>query len=157
MGYTTDFNGSFKLNKKLDTETLEFLKKFNETRRMKRRMDAKYGIDGEFFVDAEGPFGQDRDDTIVDYNRPPSTQPSLWCQWCPADDGSAIVWDGGEKFYEYVPWIKYVIVNFLAPKGYVLNGEVEWVGEDSSDRGIIEIVNNVVRTKIGKISFEYED
>jgi hypothetical protein len=157
MGYTTDFSGSFKLNKKLDKETHEFLTKFSETRRMKRRLPAKYGVEGEFFVDGTGMFGQDRDDTIIDYNRPPATQPGLWCQWIPSEDGTAIEWNGGEKFYEYIPWIKYIIANFLAPKGYVLNGEVQWQGEDSDDQGIIEIVNNVVKTKIAKITFEYED
>ena len=149
MGYSTDFDGEWKLNKPLDGETKTFLTKLANTRRMKRSgLDEKYGIEGEFFV------GQDSDDSVVDYNRPPCTQPSLWCQWIPNDEGTAIEWDGGEKFYDYIPWIEYLIENILAPRGYVLNGDVSWNGEESSDFGIIRIENNVV--KCAKASIEYK-
>jgi hypothetical protein len=144
MGYHTEFRGGFTLNKPLAPEDKEYLTKFNQTRRMKRNMDPKYGIDGEFFVDGTGFAGQDHDSTIVDYNKPPRTQPGLWCQWTPNDDGTMIEWDGGEKFYNYVEWLKYIIANFLAPKGYVLNGEVEWRGEEFHDDGTIVVVNNKV-------------
>jgi hypothetical protein len=72
----------------------------------------------------------------------------------PNDDGTAIVWDGGEKFYEYVDWIEYLINNFLQPWGYVLNGEVEWFGEDRDDRGLIVVDNNAVSTKTAVVSYE---
>lgn len=144
MGYTTDFLGRFELNKKLDEETFTFLKKFSETRRMKRSLPEEFGVDGEFFVDGGGFLGTDREPSVVEYNHPPSTQPGLWCQWIPSNDGLKIKWDGGEKFYEYVPWIKYIIKNFLAPKGYVLNGSVEYEGEGRNDCGTIVITNNKV-------------
>lgn len=144
MGYTTDFFGRFELNKKLDAETHTFLRKLSETRRMKRNLGPEYGVEGEFYVDGGGFCGQDHEDNIVDYNWPPSTQPGLWCQWVPSEDGLGIEWNGVEKFYEYVPWLKYLIRNFLEPKGYVLNGEVRYEGEDPSDRGTIRIVNNRV-------------
>ena len=115
MGYTTDFTGHFKLNKKLDTDTHEFLNKFNRTRRMKRSIKG-YGIEGEFYVDGTGQYGQDYDSTVLDHNRPPRTQPGLWCGWTPNEDGTCIEWDGGEKFYEYVEWIEYLIDNVLKPK-----------------------------------------
>lgn len=157
MGYTTDFTGIFKLNRKLDKATHDFLNKFNETRRMARdsaKLQAKFGrdfgVEGEFFVDASGSFGQDRDDTITEYNNPPKTQPSLWCQWRPTDNGMGIEWDGGEKFYEYVEWVEYLIKSVLAPKGYVLNGAVQWRGEDFNDLGTILVVDNVVSCKHGK-------
>lgn len=143
MGYTTDFEGKWKLNKKLDKETHEFLRKFNDTRRMKRKVDPKYGIEGEFYVDGTGMAGQDHDSTIINYNQPPRTQPSLWCGWVPSEDGMYIQWDGGEKFYGYIEWIEYIIVNFLQPKGYTLSGAVSWQGEDSDDYGIILMNENV--------------
>ena len=37
MGYTTDFQGKFDFNKPLSDKMYNFLKLFNETRRMKRR------------------------------------------------------------------------------------------------------------------------
>jgi len=145
MGYTTEFRGRFELNKKLDADTMNFLKKFAETRHMKRYFpNNKHGVDGEFYVDGGGSFGQDHDDSVVDYNDPPSTQPSLWCQWVPSDDGMGIQWDGNEKFYAYEKWLLYIIKNFLAPKGYLLNGVVSWQGENPSDLGDLEVVDNVI-------------
>jgi hypothetical protein len=153
LGYTTNFVGSFKLNKKLDDETYKFLVKFNGTRRMKRKVDAKYGVEGEFFIDGKGELGQDNDDTVIDHNKPPSTQPSLWCQWRPSEDKKHIEWDEGEKFYDYVIWLRYIIKNFLAPKGYALNGDVGFIGEDSSDKGIIVVRNNLVAA-VADMSFD---
>jgi hypothetical protein len=144
MGYTTEFDGKFNLNKKLDKETHEFLTKLATTRRMKRKLPPEYGIEGEFYVDGAGYAGQDREDSIVDYNKPPSTQPGLWCQWTPTHDGTAIEWDGGEKFYHYVDWIKYIIDKVLAPRGYSLSGVVDWRGEDWSDTGTIVVRDNKV-------------
>ena len=51
MGYSTDFEGSFKLNKKLDKATLDLLKGLAATRRVKRKgLAPAYGVDGEFFI-----------------------------------------------------------------------------------------------------------
>jgi hypothetical protein len=144
MGYTTDFAGRFELDKPLAPKMKKFLTMFNETRRMKRNVDEAFGIDGEFFVFGTGSYGQDQDNTIVDYNQQPSTQPSLWCQWVPNEDGTAIEWDGGEKFYAYSEWLFYLINKVLAPNGYTLNGTVVWQGEETGDVGKIHVVDNVV-------------
>ena len=146
MGYTTEFKGQFNLDKPLSVADLNFLKKFNETRRMARNLPEEYGVQGEFYVDGSGSFGQDREKSVIDYNTPPSTQPGLWCQWVPTEDGEAIEWDGGEKFYNYVEWIKYLIDKILKPRGYVLNGSVRWRGEDFDDDGTIIVEDNEVRT-----------
>lgn len=164
MGYTTDFDGAFVLNKKLDSVTHDFLTKLAETRRMKRNAAAlqgdpeKYGFhtwgaEGEFFVDGGGSFGQDRDSSIVDYNMPPRGQPGLWCQWIPTADGMGLVWDQGEKFYNYVQWLEYIIAKVLAPRGYVLNGVVDWQGEESEDFGQIKVEDNTVLMRYGQKSF----
>lgn len=146
MEYTTEFKGRFHLNKPLDPETLAFLQKFNDTRRMARNLPPEYGVEGEFYVDGKGRAGQDHDPSVIDYNRPPKTQPGLWCKWRPTDDGQAIEWDGCEKFYNYVEWLKYLITNFLQPKGYVLGGTVAWQGESMDDRGKIVVTDNEVAT-----------
>jgi len=130
MGYTTDFDGQFDLDRPLCEGTRKYLQLFSETRRMKR--DAKkaakladptreavglpIGKEGEYFVGSTGYMGQDDDGSVINYNYPPSTQPGLWCQWVPNEDGTAIEWDGGEKFYEYVEWLEYIISNFLEPR-----------------------------------------
>jgi len=138
LGYSTEFTGRFLLNKPLDEETYSFLVKLNETRRMARRLGPEYGVEGELYVDGGGEFGQDQESSIIDYNRPPSTQPCLWCQWRPTEDHKGIEWDGGEKFYCYREWLKYITDNFLTPKGYTLSGVVEYQGEDSDDHGWID-------------------
>lgn len=144
MGYTTEFQGSFKLNKKLDPKTHTFLKKLAETRRMARRVDPKYGVEGEFYVDGKGFMGQDEEPNIVNYNKPPSTQPSLWCQWTPSEDGTAIVWDQGEKFYNYIEWVIYICNKILTPRGYSITGNVKWRGEDFNDTGTIHAIDNLI-------------
>lgn len=147
MGYTTDFNGQFNLNKQLSPKMQQYLKLLNETRRMKRSTDEAFGVQGEFFVFGGGDFGQDHEPNIIDFNQQPSTQPSLWNQWTPTEDGMGIEWDGGEKFYSYTEWLVYLIHKVLAPNGYILNGVVEWDGEDRGDIGEIIVENNRIYTQ----------
>lgn len=160
MGYTTDFVGEFKLNKPLMPKQMEYLTKFSETRRMKRSEVAAskmedpvreavklpVGHHGEYFVGGLGFFGQDNDDSVLDYNSPPPSQPGLWCQWEPNDGGTAIVWNQGEKFYYYIEWLQYIITHFLRPWGYTLNGEVTWQGEEHGDIGMITVKDNEIST-----------
>jgi hypothetical protein len=139
MGYTTEFVGSFSVTPRLNPKIREFLVKLNNTRRMKRTVDPKYGVDGEFYV-------EDDENNVIDHNTPPSTQPGLWCQWEPNEDGTEIRWDGGEKFYNYVEWLEYIIKNVLVTHGYTVNGHVKWTGESEDDVGTITVENNVVTT-----------
>lgn len=145
MGYTTEFSGKFKVKPNpLDEKMVEYLKLFSQTRRMKRRINF-FGIEGEFYVYGTGFMGQEIEENVIDSNSPPETQPSLWCQWVPTSDGAFIVWDGGEKFYNYIEWIKYIEENFLAPFGKYLEGDVIWQGEDIMDRGRIIADKDIIK------------
>lgn len=163
MGYTTTFKGQFNLNKKLDDATYNLLTGLASTRRMQRDENKLFksdeekleylerynlkdlGIESEFyFPENTTDCGQEDDDSIVDYNRPSVNQPGLWLQWIPTEDRMSIKWNGGEKFYEYINWIIYIIDNILNERGYVLNGTVEWQGEDDEDVGCITITENLV-------------
>jgi hypothetical protein len=169
MGYTTDFSGEFTVTPPLTPEHKAYLEKFAETRRMKRdeavtasrpdplreAVGLPIGREGGFFVNEEGLCGQGKETDrhpredraeagILEYNQPPAGQPGLWCQWVPNEDGTAIVWDEGEKFYHYIEWLEYMIDKFLRPWGYTLNGSVNWFGESSDDRGIIRVENNEI-------------
>jgi len=183
MGYHTDFDGCFQLNKPLTKAHKAYLTRFNKSRRMKRDagIAAKFtdplrkavklsiGEQGQYYVGTvkgdketikpddprycdnipiqrQAHYGQRHDASVRDYNNPPDDQPGLWCQWTPTEDGSAIEWDGGEKFYYYVEWLQYLIDNFLQPWGYTLNGKVKWKGEEKGDRGTITVTNNKVST-----------
>lgn len=153
MGYTTDFDGKFDIEPRLKMEDREFLLKFNATRRMARKVHKRFGVQGEWYVLGGGQAGQNHEENIIDYNTPPSTQPGLWCGWTPNLEGTALVWDGREKFYEYITWLKYLIEKYFKPRGYVLNGEVSWQGEESDDFGIITVKNNVIKVREGKKTF----
>jgi hypothetical protein len=192
MGYTTDFTGSFAIDKPLKPEHAGYLRAFSASRRMGRLtqedLDAgrlkeikrkayrmvetdewepcdglpdpartvvglPVGPCGAYFVGGSGFADQDDDDSIIDHNLPPEGQPGLWCQWVPNEEGTTIEWDGGEKFYGYVEWLRYLIHHFLGKWGYVLSGEVEWQGEDGRDRGKIVVVNNEVTSKKGRVVY----
>lgn len=75
---------------------------------------------------------------------PDEGQPGLWCQWVPNEFGTAIIWDEGEKFYNYIEWLNYIIKHFLQPWQYNLNGICTWQGEDDEDKGKIYVRDNVV-------------
>lgn len=163
MGYSTDLFGTLKFNRQLTVSEKNYLEKFAGTRRMARNVDNMYGIEGEFYVDGGGSFGQDNEDNVIDHNRPPKTQPGLWCQWVPTEDGWGLEWDGNEKFYCYVEWLQYLIDRVfphILEEGHeplVLNGDVEWFGEDPDDRGIIRVRDNVVKAYEAQITYPEED
>jgi hypothetical protein len=82
--------------------------------------------------------------------------PGFWCQWRPNEDGTAIEWDGGEKFYNYIEWLEYLIKQFFEPWGIKLNGDVRWYGEDRDDIGLIEVRDSVVKIKYANVTYEEE-
>lgn len=159
MGYHTDFNGSLEFNREVTPQMKEYINRFSSTRRMPRDVNkikeiypnwrelcffGELGNKGEYFAPMSGDFGQERDDSIIDYNGfDEKVQPGLWCQWI-INDHNELEWDGGEKFYNYVEWLEYMIEHFFKPLNYVLDGEIEWQGEDSSDKGTIVVEENVV-------------
>lgn len=161
MGYHTDFEGAFTVSPPLHDNHAEYLTAFSQTRRMKRdaslvalmpdpvreAVGLPVGKDGGFFVGNTDNFGQAHTADVLDGNAPPGSQPGLWCQWIPDPDANSVIrWDYGEKFYEYVDWIGYLIESFLKPWGYTVNGEVRWRGEEFDDMGVIVVVDNSVAT-----------
>lgn len=166
MGYSTEFFGEFKFNKPVTEQLAEYINRFSGTRRMPRDNEkikeiypnwkelcffGELGNKGEYFAPPDGnSFGQNHDDSIIDYNGfKESVHPGLWCQWVVNEDRTALVWDEGEKFYGYVEWLRYLIKHFFEPLGYVLNGEMEFQGEESEDFGIITVIDNVVSQSYG--------
>lgn len=166
MGYTTIFTGRYELDEFIEKELVEYINNFCQTRRMKRDVkkivelfpnwadmcyDGILGKEGEFFVHDIDNFGQIRDKSIVDYNNPPRTQPGLWCKWKIVEkdiDGKikyCLVWDGMEKFYDYIEWLQYLIDNFFKD-GTVLNGVTLAVGEETNDAAWIVVVDNRIYT-----------
>ena len=117
MGYTTDFRGQLEFNKTLTKDMIETYKKFQQ----KRHEDGYQ----------------------------PNGKPSIWLQWeIVEEDGKHYLeWDGGEKFYEYVKWLEYVIKYIFKGWGLKLNGNIEWRGEGWDDTGNILVDDNKVTVK----------
>jgi len=148
MGYTTGFDGEFNLqfrdekSKEVVTELVNGLAK---TRRVTRDLSHLvgeldqpinyYGVDGEFYHG-------DENSSIINNNEPPRTQPGLWLQWVIEED--SLYWDEGEKFYNYVEWLQYLIDKIFKPNDVIVNGKVEWFGEECDDTGEIIVTDNTI-------------
>ena len=61
-----------------------------------------------------------------------------------SEDREFIVPEEDESRHGFRLWLKLVIEHYLAPRGYVLNGEVTWEGEDRDDSGTIFVKDNQV-------------
>lgn len=159
MGYDTKFKGSIKVSPRLLSKHQAYLKRFSDNRRVQRDPDEArklpdetrfsvgldVGVEGEFYTGADPEnAGQGFDESVMDANEPPITQPSLWCMWVPSSNGRSIKWNGGEKFHDHTTWMQYLIKNFLKPWGYRCDGEITWVGEDPDDTGVLKVRNNEV-------------
>lgn len=90
-------------------------------------------------------------DVIHEERHEERTHPGYYCQW--ETNGESLYWDGGEKFYYYVEWLEWLIEHFFKPKGIVLNGAIEWDGEERGDIGIIIVTYNIVEVKNGHITY----
>lgn len=143
MGYTTEFEGQIDIHPPLNTAEIAYLKAFSASRRMKRTK-------GSYYV------GDDRTD-VLENNIPPDGQPGLWCKWIPNEDGTAIVWNGHEKFYDSVAWMQYLIDHFLGHGakavgqvpgivgGHTLRGHIHAEGEEPGDVWELIVINNQAR------------
>ena len=163
MGYSTQFYGKIMAEPAFSKEEKEFLDKFCQTRRCKRKDEI---LEGSFYVcknPAKENWGQGCQNIMAN-NDPPSEQPGLWCQWVISDDLEGIEWDGGEKFYDAAQWMDYLIKFFfdkraIAPKldgklaflkKHKLNGEILCVGEETGDIWKLIVKNNKVMIAQGK-------
>jgi hypothetical protein len=141
----------------LKIEHASYLQAFTWSRRMRRdRAKARLlpdpiresvgltvGFQGGYFVGGGGYRGQDRDESILEYNVPPDDQPSLWCSWMVNEERTAII-GGADHGSDHDEWLEYLIEHFLLPWGYVVNGRVKWQGSDPPDQGTICVVENMI-------------
>jgi len=162
MGYTTYFRGAFGITPELTPKHERYLLKFARVRHMtwdekviaeepdRRRQAVGLPVgDGGIYYTSGGEGWAGEAPGLLDHNRPAPGVPGLWCQWVPEDteEGFQLVWDGGEKFYNYVEWLEFLIEHFLKPWGYTLNGVVSFRGESFDDAGRIHVEDNVVRVE----------
>lgn len=115
MGYTTDFEGKLDFSRVLTVTELRELEDL-EDYQLQEQQFSKYA----------------------------DNHPDSYNQWKPTKDGMALEWNGGEKFYEYVEWLEWLIDNYFKPKKIILNGVLRYQGEEIGDVGRIEVKDNVV-------------
>jgi hypothetical protein len=151
MGYTTVFEGSVRVTPPLNRHERAYLRKFARTRRMDRTK-------GPYFVGGSDIDGRGNDTDVLDFDRPAAGQPSLWCGWVPTRDGTAIVWDGVEKFHDADDWMRYLIDHFLRPGAlaqgrdgfrrftfdHTVDGLIHARGEDPDDIWDLTVTANTV-------------
>jgi hypothetical protein len=114
MGYSTNFRGELEFDKTLTKDMVDTYNKFANTRH----------------EDGYKPNGK----------------PSIWLQWEITEENGKyfLIWDEGEKFYNYVEWLEYVIKYVFKGWGLKLNGSFEWRGDEWEDTGQIIVKDNVV-------------
>jgi hypothetical protein len=171
------FRGRFTLDHPLTPAQRRYLLKFSQTRRMKwdvalledpvapdevadplrLAVGPPLGPEGAYYVNDQSSYG------LIDLNTPPTGQPGRHCLWAPSAAGTAIRWNGWDKFDDADLWIAYLITHFLAPWGYTVNGVVRYAAEDYRwseqrqedmvvvERGAIVVTNNVVEVKVTSV------
>jgi len=93
-------------------------------------------------------------DLISDNHHDDTKFPGAYCQWVTDKYGYYLEWDGKEKFYEYIEWLEWLIENKFEQWDIVLNGSLEWQGEEARDRGIITVKDNVVIYKKTLVTYD---
>ncbi|GHO51164.1 hypothetical protein [Ktedonospora formicarum] len=169
MGYDRTFRGFFGLDKALQPEQSAYLRRFTEMRHVPRNEELLRGIPdplralvglplGEGGMYFTGMIDEDLDAqlrTAEDSERWRAEEEGLWrmeainfpssrCQWVPKFHGTAIGWDGEEKFYGAVGWLRFLIEHFLRPWGYYLSGSVQYEGEQGEHGRIVVEQDEVV-------------
>ena len=160
MGYHIEFKGYAKFDRPIDKELRDYINKFSATRHMQydstkiKSIDknwkshgyqGKLGKECSYYVVPENINDQDivKDNFNDSYNTPPADCPSLWCNWI-INNKNHLVWNGSEKFEEYVHWLEYLIKHFFKPNNYILNGKYTYQGDFPIDRGTIIIKDNQI-------------
>ena len=108
MGYNTDYLGHIDVDPPLNDAEIEYLTAFGSSRRC-IRPGGPYEVPGNPRAETSDAFEGD------DYNQRAPGQPNLWCDWTPCWDGCCIAWNGTEKSYSMIPWLRYLIQHFLKP------------------------------------------
>lgn len=127
MGYTTDFIGHVDIEPRLNDSEIEYLTAFAASRRFDRP-GGPYAVPGNPRAD------DDRADVPTEqYNRTAPGQPQLWCQWVPCWDGCCLSFDGMEKFYAPIPWLRYLIDHFLRPGALAAESGEDWFRDFTFD------------------------
>ena len=157
MGYTTDFIGHIDITPSLNDDEIAYLTAFNRSRRCERP-GGPYDVPGNPSAELEDTMPTEQANTGAD------GQPGYWCDWEPCWDGCCLAYNGNEKFYQPVEWLRYLIKHFLKPGAaasrvdherfagftfdHVLEGMVVGCRRDNKELFAISVAGNRVREKV---------
>jgi hypothetical protein len=165
MGYSTDFIGIIDIYPPLNDAEQAYLTAYAGSRRTDTEQ-APYVVPGnpaaEEFEPTVLPVEAKRQ-SIAARDRTTDRPPGPWCGWVPAWSGDCLTFDGKEKFYEPVEWLRYLIAHFLRPGaraassglGYfqqftfdhVLDGVIAGSRRDTCELFLIDVrANKVTKT-----------
>lgn len=83
----------------------------------------------------------------------PLGAPNSYLQWAPSADGTRLAWNGSEKFYDYDVWLAWLAANWFLPRGYTVQGQVRFQGEEIGDTGTLSLSAQGVVSKL-RASFD---
>ncbi len=147
QGDLTVFRGYFKIDKPLDKETQEIITGLQDGRCVARDVNKlaevlgmsledcqrRYGKQGQYYLGPDVTSKLPPDGKYQYGNHDFDGQPSYGkLGWEYRLRDHTIRWDGYEKFYCYTEWITLLVRDVLAPRGYIVNGSVEY--ENKADR-----------------------
>ncbi len=154
MGFSTDFVGHIDIEPRLNDAEIEYLTAFFQSRRCLRNGDP-YEVPGNPRAESSEEIGEL-------YNIRAPGQPNLWCDWTVCWDGCCLAWNGTEKSYSMIPWLRYLIAHFLKPKArasrddrfesftvdHQLSGMVVGCRRDTKELFAVTVRNNRVTERV---------
>lgn len=164
MGYSTDYYGNIQIAPALNEQEVEEINAWLACRHVTYDVNKIYELDPnadqhtidgtpvgnggwnwiKIYADPDGNAYDPVGEAVMEWNEP-GLLPSLWSDL--EVDETTMCWNGSEKSYEIPAWIQLLIDCVFAPRGYSLNGELEWRGEDYGDTGVITITDNVMEVE----------
>lgn len=157
MGYTTDFVGHIDIYPHLNAGEIAYLEAFRHARHFDRG-GSPYDVPGN-------PLAPDREGVPVErYHSLGQGKPQLYCQWAVCGSGCCLAFDGNEKFYQPVEWLRYLINHLLKPGAkaskvahpqlseftfdHRLDGMIVGCRRDTRELYAITVTNNRITRKV---------
>ncbi len=154
MGFNTDYLGHIDIEPRLNDAEIEYLTAFVTSRRCIR--DSPYDVPGNPRAETSADFEEDL------YNHPHPGQPNLWCDWSVCWTGCCLAWNGTEKSYSMIPWLRYLIAHFLKPGAraakdprfaaftfdHRLSGMVVGCRRDTKELFLVRVSNNRIAERV---------
>ena len=110
-----------------------------------------YNINGYYYYpknDFEN-FGQTKDKSVININRPPMRAPSLWLDFevIKEENKHFLTWNGekeNNEVIEQISWLISLIDNVFNPVKMSLNGNIKIIDEINKSETLLEIRNNEI-------------